>query len=353
MKFKVTILIFGCLICLLCCVVQVNILLLIKFVLLKERKFDKVTKFFPFVNRNTFNNQTLTGIIGNITIVTQLSENRLNILNILAKNWKGPIVAALYIPKNLDVEKKVKELKLKYPEVFERVHMSIMIMNFGAYPMNKLRNFALEQVWTPLILYLDVDFIPSRNIHERIVEFSNTREFQDVKNNKAVLVLPTFHWNCTNTLNFETCNKGTSLFEDHPSQMTTNFSKWRNSNEIYEIQYDLLYEPYVIGSIKMPKYDPTFTLGNDKTSFTYELAALKYKFYVAPHIYIGHFPHQKDVKWALHHAEYSIMEAWHKWHKFVKRVESMYNYRKFCDEYLVKFRNSIPNCVCLQFGCLY
>lgn len=338
--------------CLIFFVLQINVLLFIKLVILRDKKNDKVTKFYPFINSDIYYNQTLQNPIGNITIVTQISENRLHVLNLLANSWKGPIIAALHISKNIDVEKKVKQLRDRFSVLFKKVHMNVLVKSFGPYPMNLLRNFAIEQAWTPLIWYLDVDFIPSNNIHEKIIEFSKTKQFEEVKNNKAVLVFPTFHWNCQDNLKFETCQRGNPLFNDHPSQMTTDFRRWSDEKSIYQVEYSLLYEPYVIGSINMPKYDPTFTLGNDKTSFAYELAAMQYKFYVAPEAYIGHLPHQKDVTWALHHAEYSSLEAWHTWHLFAKRIDRMYNYRKFCDEYMRKFSASIPDCVCKEFGCL-
>lgn len=352
-KIRLTICIFSCLFCLFCCVLQVNLFIFIRFIILRERSFDKVTKEFSFINEDTYVNKTVNGIIGNITVVTQLSENRMNILNILAKKWRGPIVAVLYFPKNLELESKIKQLQKKFPYIFRKVHLNIFIKNHGPYPMNKLRNFGLQQVKTPLVFYLDVDFIPSNNIHEKIIEFSTGDEFKYVLENKAVLVFPAFHWNCSDSVQFLNCERGKPIYDNHPSQKSTNYSQWFKTDQIYEIEYNLLYEPYVIGSIKMPEYDPSFTLGNDKTSFTYELRAIGYKFYVAPEAYVGHIPHQKNVKWALDQAEYDIREAWHKWHKFSKRINSMYKFNMFCERYLLEFPNSIPGCVCMEFGCLY
>jgi hypothetical protein len=99
----------------------------------------------------------------------------------------------------------------------------------------------------------------------------------------------------------------------------------------------------------MPKYDERFTLGNDKVSHIYELAAGNYQFWVLTKGYIGHIPHDKEMLWSLDQKDYNNTAAWLKFLDFTKDVYLKYGYFEICEKHIMvfefmdlKFSYSIP-----------
>lgn len=312
---------------------------------LKEKIIFFNKKEYNFTSEGDF-------ILSKITIATQLSEDRLNLLQMMTLAWKGSIHAAVYLNSSTlkGFKMKMKAIRTKFPSIFHRVYLNIMFHKNGEmYPMNKLRNFVIDTVKTPLLLYLDVDFIPSPNIHQILHELTFTNTFQnEILKNKAVLAFATFEWDCNDKKYFKTCVRGKEFLSNHPSQASTKFSFWNSFSHMYEIQYNLLYEPYVLGSINMPRYDPIFDIGNDKTSFAYELKASGYKFYVAPKTFVGHMPHDKDIKWSLEHKGYNVFEAWFKWQIFNQRIIKQYHFNMYCEN--SRYVHA-PSCICKEYKC--
>ncbi|KAJ1492548.1 hypothetical protein T484DRAFT_1770947 [Baffinella frigidus] len=127
-----------------------------------------------------------------------------------------------------------------------------------------------------------------------------------------------------------------------------------SSNGVYEVAYRIGYEPYMVVQEPFPLYDETFVrYGQNKArvpalcgthtwqvSYTYELAAARFQFWVAPnawlvHVHIDHRqgkhkdadgqplsfqapsrPHAKD--WTV---------GWSCWPKFMERIAKTYSWR--------------------------
>eukprot|EP01104_Vermistella_antarctica_P004631 TRINITY_DN1504_c0_g1_i4.p1 TRINITY_DN1504_c0_g1~~TRINITY_DN1504_c0_g1_i4.p1 ORF type:complete len:598 (-),score=66.91 TRINITY_DN1504_c0_g1_i4:1276-3069(-) len=65
------------------------------------------------------------------------------------------------------------------------------------------------------------------------------------------------------------------------------------NSHVYEVEYDYLYEPYVVVDRRIsPRYDERFIgYGNDKSAHTYELVASGHRLAVLPHSFLIHQDH--------------------------------------------------------------
>jgi hypothetical protein len=105
-----------------------------------------------------------------ITLVTQLSPDRLHRIQQLAKVWNGPISASVYV--GHDTYNGVLQiLSLWKTSELVRLHVDIHLVSLDSigtkhehsqpYPINALRNLAWQYSRTNLLFLLDVDFIVS------------------------------------------------------------------------------------------------------------------------------------------------------------------------------------------------
>ena len=135
------------------------------------------------------------------------------------------------------------------------------------YPMNRMRNLALTNVDTQYFFNDDVDFMPSQNAHDLIRRFmaNNT----DPHRHHAFYVLPAFEafgdeTGVVTSLKYipqtrELLRKaldartvaGFHMEYNAKGQNASNYDRWyacQDEMETYPIQYQWMYEPYVVGS---------------------------------------------------------------------------------------------------------
>ncbi|GAA5925852.1 hypothetical protein JCM3775_005134 [Rhodotorula graminis] len=117
-----------------------------------------------------------------VTLVTQLSVSRLGRLDRLLAAWDGPVSAAIYLVDEADIATLSAHLsptRLGSPD-WHRVSFVVVKPDFSVaesallerlrYPINRLRNLALSAAPSPYTLVIDVDFVPSPNLHSVLVE---------------------------------------------------------------------------------------------------------------------------------------------------------------------------------------
>lgn len=133
-----------------------------------------------------------------ITLVTQISMDRISILERSLTQWTGPISLVVYIPlkgttkedvewQRLYIQKKLKSLNLG-------TKCSVTLVygqnNEGDYPINLLRNIAIKQTETKFLLLLDADFQPSPNFQQH---FASVIKHLRI-NPKTAFVVPAFEY---------------------------------------------------------------------------------------------------------------------------------------------------------------
>jgi len=128
------------------------------------------------------------------TLVTQVSEDRLWLITQHCQRWApGHISVAVFT--NQTVETLWKEfsiLETRYGRCLpDQLSISVLPSeNYGRdnYPVNKLRNLALQQVKTSHIMYVDSDFFVSPNLLS--VLNNNTIREKFARDPKLALVVP-------------------------------------------------------------------------------------------------------------------------------------------------------------------
>ncbi|XP_035758834.1 LARGE xylosyl- and glucuronyltransferase 2 isoform X3 [Egretta garzetta] len=101
-----------------------------------------------------------------VTLVAQLSMDRLQMLEAICKHWAGPISLALYMS---DAE---AQQFLRYAQASEvlstrrNVAYHIVYKEGQFYPINLLRNVALANTQTPYVFLTDIDFLPMYGLYD-------------------------------------------------------------------------------------------------------------------------------------------------------------------------------------------
>ncbi|KAM5170731.1 xylosyl- and glucuronyltransferase LARGE1 isoform 2-T2 [Mantella aurantiaca] len=235
-----------------------------------------------------------------VTLVAQLSMDRLQMLEAICKHWEGPISLALYLS---DAE---AQQFLRYAQGSEvllsrrNVGYHIVYKEGQFYPVNLLRNVAMKHVSTPYMFLSDIDFLPMYGLYESL---RKSIVQLDMANTKKALIIPAFE-----TLRYRLSfpkskaellsmlDMGTLFtFRYHvwtKGHAPTNFAKWRTATTPYRVEWEADFEPYVVVRRNCPEYDRRFVgFGWNKVSHIMELDAQEYEFTVLPNAYMIHMPH--------------------------------------------------------------
>ena len=202
------------------------------------------------------------------------------------------------------------------------------------YPINRLRNLALDLAPSPYVLVIDVDFVPSPNMHTLLstraiplLIHPSTRNSLSPTLKRTAIVIPTFaltpSFNGTYpsslsdlaslviadpplaTLTDANAGHGPtspSLLFAHLSSLPRNSTSAEvDHSHSYEICYEPQYEPYyVLAKSSHPLYDERFTdQGGDKQAHALLLNALGYSFHVMRDVWVLHPPktNKEEEEW--------------------------------------------------------
>uniref|UniRef100_A0A3Q2VXV6 LARGE xylosyl- and glucuronyltransferase 2 n=1 Tax=Haplochromis burtoni TaxID=8153 RepID=A0A3Q2VXV6_HAPBU len=217
-----------------------------------------------------------------ITLVAQLSMDRLQMLEAICKHWEGPISLALYMS---DAE---AQQFLRYAQASEvlknrkNVGYHIVYKEGQFYPVNLVRNVALKNANTPYVFLTDVDFLPMYGLYDYL---RKSVVQMDMAHTKKALVVPAFE-----TLRYRLSfpkskaellsmlDMGTLYtFRYHvwpKGHAPTNYAKWRTATTPYKVEWEPDFEPYVVVRRECPEYDQRFVgFGWNKVSHIMELDA--------------------------------------------------------------------------------
>lgn len=144
------------------------------------------------------------------TLVTQLSDNRLWMMERHCEGWKSDVSLAVFTNRTKDlVEKDL--VKLGCHRFSLRVLHTKDYPGEGDYPVNVLRNLAISAVKTSHFLYIDSDFWLSKDTDDVLLRKSVKETLS--KDPKQAIVIPAYelHSKCTKPKDLAGCRKEKSL----------------------------------------------------------------------------------------------------------------------------------------------
>ncbi|VDP20517.1 unnamed protein product [Schistosoma margrebowiei] len=267
-------------------------------------KIHRIHPYYFKYNFSSFSiNDNVTNMKNHVSLVSQLTFDRLHRLEELAIRWLGPMSLALYLT---DREATLLIEYITNSRVLQNrtnIGYHIVYVDGKFYPINLLRNIAIKYSVTEFIFHIDIDFLPQENIIDSIEKSINEHFIQNNKSQNICLVVPAFetfknHLKLPETKNdlLKSWEIGEILPFRHKiwsaGHMSTNYSHWKFSNNDYEVQWSADYEPYVIVSRYTTMFDEIFIgFGWNKASYIMALDALGYKFIVLTNVFLIHLPH--------------------------------------------------------------
>lgn len=282
------------------------------------------------------------------TMVTQLSLDRLDKFQLLLEHWNGPISIAMYGTDaqawNLTIFLQKKGLTRK------NLAIHIVYRQGKFYPVNHLRNIALNAVTTPYVFLNDGDFLPSYGLFDYLKSM-NKYLMSDSK--KRALVIPAFDGrpgfsypeNKANLLD-QLSNNSIRMFCvwcAHQTHGPTNYSLWAETNYPYKVEWAFHFEPYVVVRSDVVRYDERFVgYGWNKVSQITELKAQGYEFVVVPNGFVIHSPHKKSADrevWKRKNFKFCINTLWK---RFIQGLTKKYGSKCLNEEKLPPSIIKIP-----------
>ena len=253
--------------------------------------------------RKTHNTHAQTTLIGSeVTLLSQLSINRIESLKRLIKQWPGHISVAIYT--GIDKFANDSSDICRELDIGRRTNVQIHLVHGFTlwYHINYLRNVAQDNALTEYVFMSDVDFQLMPNLYERLTQdikvfFSEQNSLTNVLTIPSLMAYPncTFPDSKAKVQNeWDICvsrfDYGFPGFTGDP----TNYTRWKTAPETYEIPYVFHFEPYlVIKKEHSPRYEENFLQRwYDKMSHVYQLYSRGFKFWAYPHGYMVHMPHE-------------------------------------------------------------
>jgi hypothetical protein len=272
-----------------------------------------------------------------LTVVTQLSWNRMPALLNQCSTFTGPMAASVYLPivqEKGDSELTEANLKLvqdemkKIGSMHEEAERNMagcqldIIFLWEAfdtkdaallYPVNSLRNYARILVKTQLMSAIDVDMMISRSLSEHLQSPGVKEILEEQALKRIALVLPAFEPSRQGSYGRSMADlaaNGTkadlaSLFKSKQvlqfklkvfvrGHTPTNYTRWFASSDTYPVRYQRMYEPWFIGHVdQLPFHDALFRgYGLNKIAHVASLNYYNYSFFVHPAAWLIHRPHE-------------------------------------------------------------
>ena len=248
-----------------------------------------------------------------VTVVTQLTFDRISLLSLFLSHWTGPASIVIYA-----ADEQLEELYnfVNSPAIIserarENLVIHVVFNHSVIYPINYIRNVALDSVTTPYVFLNDFEMLPNYGSY---VSMKKAIEESDIVTKKKIaLVIPAFEMigNDLSKIPFPTSKqellnliKAKKAVQFHlrasSAHKSTLYSKWKKTTKPYQVKYQSEYEPYLIVRSDVVRYDTRFVgYGWNKVAHIMELHAQEYKFVVHPFLFVIHewhpFSFQKSI----------------------------------------------------------
>lgn len=260
-----------------------------------------------------------------VTVVTQCSVDRLPRLEAMCRSWAGAISCAVHVPRGESVAEFAETLKAFHEKVEGIEGGAALFLSLrqetgevvewarGLYPINALRNVALDAARTARVLCLDVDFELSENAARVLRECS-----AKYVGRKTALVVPAFEVHAGRESEILGAKESLKALVDEgvasgfhvghfpQGHSATDFDRFfgASSGGAYRIDYQACYEPYIVAEkALLPRYDERFRgYGLNKVSHLMACSRAGFEFVVA------------EEAWCVS-PEMAKSEAWKKMYK--------------------------------------
>eukprot|EP00960_Hanusia_phi_P076283 768538-Hanusia_phi.AAC.4 len=276
-----------------------------------------------------------------VTLATCTTVDRAVVLINAAAHWQEDMAVAFYARSQSDEEQIRSFVKDSLGPWFSSRGRGLEVVmltlchdrdsesRFAVFPINMLRKISCAIAKSDLVLYSDVDMIPSDSLADRIRRLHQTSSV----GSRQLLVVPSFkgegawpphaHMELHNKslqvrthavslqdlmASFQACHVNIPALpcglwspsyrwsEAGVYHAPSEYGSWFDAHEPYEVDYIVGYEPYVVvnrsswlGKHGAGLYDDGYvTWGWDKSSFTWEAAVLGYSFLVLPKGFLVH-----------------------------------------------------------------
>nr|XP_055210727.1 xylosyl- and glucuronyltransferase LARGE2 isoform X8 [Gorilla gorilla gorilla] len=255
-----------------------------------------------------------------VTLVAQLSMDRLQMLEALCRHWPGPMSLALYLT-DAEAQQFLHFVEAS-PVLAARqdVAYHVVYREGPLYPVNQLRNVALAQALTPYVFLSDIDFLPAYSLYDYLR--ASIEQLGLGSRRKAALVVPAFetlryrfsfpHSKVELLALLDAGTLYTFRYHEWPrGHAPTDYARWREAQAPYRVQWAADYEPYVVVPRDCPRYDPRFVgFGWNKVAHIVELDAQarqarqplllcptlqEYELLVLPEAFTIHLPHAPSL----------------------------------------------------------
>ncbi|KHN88693.1 Glycosyltransferase-like protein LARGE2 [Toxocara canis] len=241
-----------------------------------------------------------------VTLSTQLSMDRFVLFESLLNYWSGPISAAIYLSDSelAQLMQYLADTKVFYDRSDIAIHA---VFKEGVhFPINYLRNVALNATRTPFVFLADVDFLPMPGLYELIRERLSSNSPLSGK----AFVIPAFESKgYRNPIVPASKAELLVLLDTGRIQIfrqdiwtqghaATDYDRWRTTDTEYSVAWRTDYEPYVVvARNETPPYDNRFVgFGWNKVSHIMSLNAAGFDFIVLPGVFIVHQPHSASFE---------------------------------------------------------
>lgn len=243
-----------------------------------------------------------------VTILTLVTRDRLDVLGRLATRYQGPISVAMHVSEQ-DAPRLVRELEefVRSNEFVEHHVDFHLIIDVFDRQLNMWRNVAKLFAQSEYVMMIDVDFYLSTLPNTSLRAYPDL--MQKIQQGRAAAVVPAFEYV------LEQGGKDPAQFPRRKQDLVkqwqsnkiemfhsvwqaghgaTNYTKWIQATQPYKVtNYTYSYEPYIVFKKNgTPWCDERFIgYGSNKAACLYEIYLSGVDFFVLPHDFIIHQTH--------------------------------------------------------------
>jgi hypothetical protein len=231
-----------------------------------------------------------------LTIVTPLTYNRMQRLLTVAQLWQGPISAAMFVCSRAELAAAVQQFD-RTPALRAFVSLHVIVGKQRYFPINVIRNVAINGSSTEWIMYMDVDANPSGDmaaVSRDVAAAMVVARSEGIPDDRAVFVVPAFEfttdagmrqdWPLTKAELRRMYNDG-DITNMHPCcrgySGPFKAKAWMRATTSYTIQYEEAFEPYFVARRPLVPFDERFAgRRRNKHALFFELYAAGYSLHV-------------------------------------------------------------------------